>query len=578
MAFDKNLNQNGGVSYLTPPSDRPDGLFNDLIDAKDIIDLRSGVSPTGWDYKEILAKNVGFLLDNTLRTEWTLTGIGGGMEGHTILWADEIGFSTAHGGDGVVTGDTPGAEFVAEFDNVRRFFSDRANIEVVTVTVDMPLGGWVAGATVTISPTNLAVYPNAGFNWSSYNPADIMFVDILAARWVGESAGKVTRDALSHINTIIGLGAMPVGNVTLQMGPPPGGVTTERLFVDLVIEWPAGHGLTKTPVDSFAVRVNNPAALPIIYGSGSDSFDYPHREVRLQWVTKPVSITQMADVTIATNPSFTLPERAQSVGTVLKNAAPLVGAVTLDPDGRTVTFLNPADYTNPGDRLDITYDAIRPYEHNTVQLTLFYNARAPQTAKGALLGTSLSLIPRYIDDHIYTITAGSGSADETYPYPTGYNQIGGIFPSLAGTFNGDHELSAGAKTYIAEFNATTGFLQLPAFIGYVPNPEAVTFIRGVGDVDIEGRTFFPTVPGGYIPNAYAQPISDSKRHRNFLPMIAELPADSPLGYKGQLVLVLLIREARFDKVNGVWFDPDPNSSTTVASIFRIKGNLLNKVA
>jgi hypothetical protein len=60
-------------------------------------------------------------------------------------------------------------------------------------------------------------------------------------------------------------------------------------------------------------------------------------------------------------------------------------------------------------------------------------------------------------------------------------------------------------------------------------------------------------------------------------MLAELSDNSSaLGHKGQLVLVLLIRWAPFDAVNAVFFESDLTQNTTVASVFRIKGNLLNK--
>jgi len=106
----------------------------------------------------------------------------------------------------------------------------------------------------------------------------------------------------------------------------------------------------------------------------------------------------------------------------------------------------------------------------------------------------------------------------------------------------------------------------------------LVFTRGLGDVDVEGRTYFKTVPPGYVPNAYAQDLSNSDRHKDIYPLLAELAADGPLGFKGQLVLILLIRYAAFDETNGVYFDADLNNNTTTASVFRVKGNLLSKRA
>ena len=59
-------------------------------------------------------------------------------------------------------------------------------------------------------------------------------------------------------------------------------------------------------------------------------------------------------------------------------------------------------------------------------------------------------------------------------------------------------------------------------------------------------------------------------------MLAELSSDSLYGHKGQLVLVNLIRWATNDETSGVFFNANLALNTTVASVFRIKGNLLNR--
>jgi hypothetical protein len=128
---------------------------------------------------------------------------------------------------------------------------------------------------------------------------------------------------------------------------------------------------------------------------------------------------------------------------------------------------------------------------------------------------------------------------------------------------------------IADFSASTGFLQIPTLVPAVPNPQSLTFLRNGGDVDIEGRSYFKEVPAGYIPSAFGQPLSDSKRHKNILPMIAELAADGPVGPKGTLLIVLLSRWADFDADNKVGFDPNLGMNFTSASVYRVKGNPLN---
>ena len=587
-AYDRNSNQNGGVAF-PGPTDRPDGLFCDVVDARDVGDLRHGVSPNGWDLQEVLAKNLNFLFDNKLRTEWTNVLQGGGYNGHSVFMADEIGISNANGGDGITTGDTPGANLIGQFDATRRFFSDRATYETVVVKINAPGGGWLPGSVVTINPSALEISPYAPFNWAAYNPADVLFVDLLDGWWIGDPVLKKTRQIL--LSQATGFGTMPIGVVTLTVGAIGGlGLTDEPLYVSIMVAYPRGQGLTMTPTATFAdsITVNNPAQLPAVapvnYAALSvvgTGFDHPHREVQLQYTTLPITLSFEANWTPIAPPghdNFFLPERAQSIVSVLKNGVAVIGAVSLGPDGRYGIFANPADYTVPGDDLTVTYTAVRPLPQNDEQFTLYYEARSPQTVRTALLPPSFTVIPRLVGNEVYCLAVGSGSEDEGYPFPSGYVQMGGIYPSAVGVFNGDHELSASAQLAVTDFSSTNGLLRLPAFVGYVPAPEEVTFLRGPGDTDIEGRTYFNEVPPGvYIPNAFAQQLADAKRHRNIVPMIAELAADTLVGAKGQLVLILFVREAFFDATNGITFEPLA-ANTTTAAVFHLKGRLLNKGA
>jgi hypothetical protein len=583
-AFDKNTNHNGGVAYPNPP-DRPDALWHDIIALQDVMDLRHGISPVGWSYEEVLEKNFQWLLDNDLRTDIDTTLIGGGVSGHTVLWADEIGITNAHGGDGITTGDTPGAEFIGEFDAARRSFSDRAIFETIVVAIPAPGGTWTPGASFNVDPTALAIYPYSAFNWASYNSAQVLWMDVLKANWVGPSGG-FTGDAELYIMSITGLGDMPITSLVVTLRSPlPVGLTNETLYLQILVAYPRGLGLTRTPTDvlpgSFAI--NNPAQLPvttpIFYdGMETETIDLPHREVRLQYKTLQIVTTPpvAADSVISGKDHFDLPERALQVYWVARNSLPIVGSFTLDDAGRTVTLTNPADYTSPGDTLAYNYAAVRPMPQNNEQFTIYYYARAPQTVRTAMLGTSITLTPRSVGQWIHAFTTGSGSPDECYPWPVGYTQLGGIFPSSLGTFNGDYELASLADVSISEFSATTGYMKLPTFIGYVPEPGDMAFSRGPTDVDAEGRSYFNvSASTGYIPNAYGQNFSDAKRHRDVLPVLAEA-VSTDYSHERQLVLVLLIREAMFDANNHVAFDADLTADTTTASVFRIKGNLLNR--
>jgi hypothetical protein len=651
-AWDRLANQNGGAA--TPgPSGRPDGYFSDVFEARDLVDLRTGVSPTGWDFSEVLQKNFQFLLDNNLQTEWTTNSFaGGGVNGAIVPWADEIG---------PVPSDGAGP-LIGNFDAVRRTFSARSIIETVTVEIPAPGGAWPAtGATVTIDPSALPIYPYGPLDWASFAPARVVMVDFQDAWWIGASTKK-TVNAMEYIESATNVGVIPVVTITVSFGDLTSlGLTNESIFIDLVIAYPTGSGLTKTPVNSygsnsFVVTAGSAALLPPPYNFGmftNQQINETWREVQLEYSTTDLTIVQAANTdsgtaaavtafntphatitgltgmypalvgqqltfsgaasggnngtftifafisatsvqvtnasavapdanngtiswTLVTN-FFRLPERASVIVSVQVNAGPLVTA-TLDSTGRIGNITFPTTTTS-GDQLTIVYRALRPMPQNIAgnleQMTIYYDAAAPQAARQALLGVSLQVTPKYVSDTLYLITTGAGSQDEGYPWPQGYVQTGGIYPNSTNTYTGEAELSARGDIAITDFNSSTGFLKLPAFIPMVANPDQLVF-TGV-NTDIEGRSYFNTVPGGtYVPNAYAQDLSNANRHKNVLPMICELTADSPLGFHGQLVLVLLIRYALFDSNNSVNFNANLVFDTTTASVFRIRGNLLNK--
>jgi len=587
-AFDRNTNHNGGGNY--PSTTRPDGFYADVFQIQDVADLRRAVSLTGWSsYQEIAEKNFGYLLDNNLKTEWTTTPIGGGVNGHSPLWADEIGVLP---GDGVVTGDTPGAEFLGQFDCTRRFFSDRPIYEVMTFTIspgdpNVSTSTWQTGTQVTINPSVIAQYPYSGaIGFLSRAPSGTRIVDVTRVWVQGASAGQKSAEVgMLYVTTtttpwpvesITGIGSYPPGNIVITLGAAPvSGFTTEPMYVDLLIAYPPGCGLAKTPSDDFgnaSFSGNNPGALPntapVSFASADTlAIDATHREAQMQYLTGNLTYSFISNST-HTARHHLMPERVKTLVGVTVNGNPAPASV--DSSGRDLNLVSAAAI---GSTISVTYQAVRPYPQTGFQMTVYYRTRAPQTVHSSVLGTSITFVPRWISPSLYTITTGSASQGEGYPYPLAYVQTGGIIKN-GGTWSGEHELDGAPEIYVAEFNASTGFLKVPAYIPYVPNPEGVTFTRSPSDIDIEGRTYFPNAAAGYNPNAFGQNLSDDRVHKVVLPTLMESTADTTLGPKGALYLVLLIRWASFDAENSVKFLNSNN--TTVAAVFRVAGNLLNR--
>ena len=608
-AFARDTNHNGG-------SGRPDALTATIINARDVFDLRANVSFGGWDYCELLQKNVNLVLDNTLRTEQGGTPFPGASKGHTVLWADEIGpidnAGAAHLG-------IPGSVF----DGVRRRFSDRVVLETVVcryVPTDQDGGGasWAPGSVLTIDPTALPIYPHASANYIAAAPSNVAILDVI--NWVGVGLGSGTSfigsfddstgptglrktPAADEFDSISGLGS--TGSVVLTFSSSGFNVPgpSQDLYVTLLISYPGGSdatagGLTKTPTadygaSSFVIEnqvTNLPAAAPFLFNSIVAGIDQPHREALITYKTLTHTFSQGSHGAggVFALPADTdllyCPERVASTPTPaitdVTTGEVYTGAVTISEDGHLLLISTLAAAWNgvapsPADQMDISFQSVRAIPNNSVQCTIYYETRAPQTIRTALLGTTLTVIPRYVAPYLYTIVTGSGSLDEGYPFPHQYVQTSGVYDSSSPTYSGDHELDGLGLITVSDFNADTGFLQIPALVPAVPDPQSLTFTRVGGDVDVEGRSYFKEVPAGYLPSAFGQPLSDPKRHKNVLPMIAELATDGDVGPKGTLLLVMLSRWARFDSDNFVGFDSTLAQNFTSASVYRLKGNPLS---
>jgi hypothetical protein len=197
----------------------------------------------------------------------------------------------------------------------------------------------------------------------------------------------------------------------------------------------------------------------------------------------------------------------------------------------------------------------------------------PQTIREGLLPTDLDLIPRYVSQNMYAITAGSGSNSSAYPFSSAYVQAGAVYPSSSGSFGGDHEIDGDLRVSTTTLFADTGFMQLPLHIPIVPT-DGIAIQRSPGDVDAEGRSFYGKTTNGYYMIGVGPTMSDPKKHKNLVPILCELPADSTIGFKGQLVLAMMSRWAVFDDSNSVSFTNNDITNTTVVSLYRLKGNLL----
>ena len=572
-AFSRTTNQNGaGTSPAA--SGRPDGLFNNIIVAGDVVDLRHCVSASGWSLPEVLEKNVNLILDNAKRTELVANPFGGGSVGTSVFMCNELG------GTPSPAGPNP----VQQFDAVRRRFSARPIVEMTTAT----LGGVVStdGVTVTFNPSSCRIYPYLVLNWASVAPANTMLVEIVEMHWARTDGVTFYADALPHVESITGLGTSPATSVSIKFGNTVSalGLTAPFLYVTFAVSYPPGNGLSHTPVGDYGLSsfelTTSAAALtpaPMSFLSFTEqTINAVHREVRVEYRTSNLTIQFGSGPTPLAE--FWMQDRVYSVTSLTVNLVP--AGFTVDPyNGRRIIPDNPIPANAA---VSVTYSAVRPMPQQTSpQMAIYFRTAAPQMARSDALGTTLSVIPRLASEKLYTLTVGAGSDGEAYPFPLAYVQTGGIFPTtpLIPGYLGEVDMLGSAEVSVGNFDADTGFLSLPVLLPMAASPGVMTLQRTASDNDIEGRSYFTSATvngGGYRANAFAQDLSAPDRHKNIYPVLAELADNHPLGPKGMLVLLLFIRYAAFDDDNGVFLTSDLNANTTSVAVYRVKGLLLNK--
>ena len=144
--FDPQSNANGAPTYYhqgytsnlgaiaANKSDRPDGLFCDVLDSSNVLDLRRHVFLSGLNTSQELVYQIQSLMDGSLRS-WSVDiadrqtmGNASGNVSSRYLVCDEIGRTTGDGNPSTTRG-----VFIRSFDHVARRFGSQSVVERVVV-------------------------------------------------------------------------------------------------------------------------------------------------------------------------------------------------------------------------------------------------------------------------------------------------------------------------------------------------------------------------------------------------------------------------------------------------------------
>lgn len=635
--FDPVNNPNGAphTDDVGTSSDRPDGAFCNFIAPHNIIDLRKHVG--AFDLHAELKFQFQSLLDGETKT-WAVDVADKFNSGQV----GEIGVSPMICNEIGRTG-TGAGPLVRKFDHVARRFGAQPVVERLVVAFwpgDREIGPTPSGnprfsvnpgkfvtkaaGTVDWREDDKLVFDLANFNASSlggvfsgdglgggdttgtphianildFAPLGTCISDVIQI-WHDDGHSSVLIDQAVKMKTINGLGGSRVEivldeNLTMVNGANSGnpdyslvsnaGPSPRRIFVEFEITYPAGSGLTDTPIDGGLVPnhmmfPNGPILEHDVAQRPGDFKEFAppklrdgFREVKLEYIANETSTYITDDIVSVNQNVLYLPRRFSEIHMVQDHNAtnnPVDdGGTTYGSSARKITLINPLP--NPGHSVaTVRYyaqDAI-PNANNGYGVNFFYRSRAAQTAgsKGAgiLLPSELVLEPLIVSDNVWSGQVGKGSADNAYPYASPLDQIPVADPSVF-----EWHLAASARIGVYDFETNTGLLTLHP---YVQADGQGDLILQNPTLDAEFRTHFPvTEADAYQPTMIAQPLKGPARHKVMLPYLCKVKLDDVLFRAGEVVLVVLTRYADMDAENKIAFV----GNESCAAVYRTKNLLL----
>lgn len=451
-----NTNLPGGP-YLIPTgeSDRPDGLFADIIVPSDLLDLRRHISLTGFDAETEMRAQLQSLMDGTLQTwmgdasDITMIGNGTGGMSPTPLLCEEVGREAGNGGVAPSSGDTTVGSTVRNFDHVARRFASQSVVERVVfeipVTGPYPTGISVVKSGVTtkwheddaitidfgdLNPTTLQTWltpavPAVGV--TAFWPSGTMVTDVLTSyhddghsttpvsqvvvpkriEGIGTPQIKVVLDG----NLVVVNGGGAVGDRPMvDVGASDTG-SVRRIFLELEVTYPTGYGLSRTPTGTPPEPTGATTYPGYDIGGPLVENDRTQRppEMRSAWVPKPRFRNGFREVTLeqVSAPAGTFisdslvtrngntvypPRRVWSVTGLTANGGAAIAAYGSSSRLVTLTGAPVANQT----LVPITYYSQDPVPNagaSGYQVGVYYNTHAPQTAGTQSGGVPLTLLP-----------------------------------------------------------------------------------------------------------------------------------------------------------------------------------------
>ncbi len=617
-AWAQATNQNGGSILSSGSSTRPDGLYTDQIAEKDILDLRRSISASGFNWPELMEKNLSWLFDEKLRTNLQTNPLGGSSIGTSWTQIDSIGPSAP-----------AGANYVGAFNGVQSIFGDAAQVTTLGLQVPFASGHDPYRTSVNINVTHINnAYWGTGDTIQIQTPLGslALFEEVDSTANLVYAGTVPTANALQSTHfSVTGLSTNQI-TITLLTGfdndiplndRSIGGLPDLPLLFTIYFLFKAGTGLSRNNVlfsEPLVLNGSPPNWHQVSTGTAwpngvNTTFDTPN--------PPPTNLLGFNNLSQLYNPSRAATVLAQyefssssPFDTSSSTASIVVLPITVDT---TSTFGNPKVYLKsggygvgteyfaggsiggpggnvltlgtplPGANTEVLVGFVtqEPIRDSTTQMTFYYESPAFQSM--TLPSSGFDMLQLHLSDFIYTAIGGAGSNQQSFPYIRPVNQI----PVTLEGWTGASNLQAFGYITVDDFSSISQFMKLVAFIPMASIPE---WRFRTLNIDYDGAIYpapgkyaytdvsvipfsdpYNGNPIAYQPNVFSQLLYSSVMHTTVYPTLAVLRTDVPsIGHRGSVFLVVFSRTNN-DQQNAVIFTTTPDTSSN-AAIYRIKGN------
>ena len=247
-AYDVSTNPNGAGAAIGGTSDRPDGLFYDQVDVRDVIDLRHQVAFNGFDYFGMMERNLELLCKGALTTNFVAgdnVGLANTIHGTKHMYCEQYGGADANYVNNRSTGNNPS---ITSMDTNGQLVTWRDSAASRTNHSN------VAQGTTSLPPnTDYGAYRSNGTgNWVLND-----IITITCPSWATVDASEThiyRQDTGAEVTSDFNVSGDSSTVTCTITANPPAWTAVSNLSVVYEIEYPAGMGLVNLPTSMLKIE------------------------------------------------------------------------------------------------------------------------------------------------------------------------------------------------------------------------------------------------------------------------------------------------------------------------------------